>query len=315
MLLMLQMQAPFKTLAWSQIPRVVEKVAETVHFMYHNDNAPGYIRMAEGTTPPRHYKQPLCFVLLPDFFVTQQLLLSSNGVVLFYGNVPPQYLRQVEQLPTVLRPGRGHILPSSVTGGTWPSDVTFEHVKKEKGAGFAEGGDIPDNIKDTAWQFMGQEVPANCGKLVFGTPLVKKVGFDPAAESIHGLLSEGPQNREESEPADQPMSNPYDEPSRRDMLREQIQEALKAERNLLINGEQQRSSPGSPESRGQDVAPPQDEDDPMGEEVVDLWAAEDEEDYVVQQATRSSISASNPWVLYEAGITFIYFCIKTLGLV
>ena len=66
--------------------------------------------------------------------------------------------------------------------------------------------------------------------------------------------------------------------------------------------EQQRSSPGSPESQGQDVAPPQDEDDPMGEEVADLWIAEDEEDYVARQATHSSISASNPWVLYEAGI-------------
>ena len=42
----------------------------------------------------------------------------------------------------------------------------------------------------------------------------------------------------------------------------------------------------------------------MGEEVVDLWEAEDppDDDYVVEQATRSSISASNPWVLYEAGI-------------
>jgi len=44
----------------------------------------------------------------------------------------------------------------------------------------------------------------------------------------------------------------------------------------------------------------------MGEEAVDLWGAEDPpddvEDPVVTQATRSSISASNPWVLYEAGI-------------
>ena len=42
----------------------------------------------------------------------------------------------------------------------------------------------------------------------------------------------------------------------------------------------------------------------MGEEVVNLWEAEDppDEDYVVEQATCSSISASNPWVLYEAGI-------------
>ena len=48
--------------------------------------------------------------------------------------------------------------------------------------------------------------------------------------------------------------------------------------------------------------PPQ--DDPMGEEVVNLWEAEDppDEDYVVEQATCSSISASNPWVLYEASI-------------
>ena len=42
----------------------------------------------------------------------------------------------------------------------------------------------------------------------------------------------------------------------------------------------------------------------MGKEVVNLWEAEDppDEDYVVEQATCSSISASNPWVLYEAGI-------------
>jgi len=42
----------------------------------------------------------------------------------------------------------------------------------------------------------------------------------------------------------------------------------------------------------------------MGEEVVDLWEAEDpaEDGFVVEQATRSSISASNSWVLYEAGI-------------
>ena len=44
----------------------------------------------------------------------------------------------------------------------------------------------------------------------------------------------------------------------------------------------------------------------MGGEVVDLWEAEDPpddvENPVVEQATRSSISASNPWVLYEAGI-------------
>ena len=114
--------------------------------------------------------------------------------MLFYGNVPPQFLRVVEQLPrlasNVLRPGRGHILPSSVTGGTWPPDVSYEHVLREKGAGFVAGGGIPNNIRTTAWQFMGQEIPTNYGKLVFGTPVVKKADFDPATKSIHGLLSE-----------------------------------------------------------------------------------------------------------------------------
>ena len=40
------------------------------------------------------------------------------------------------------------------------------------------------------------------------------------------------------------------------------------------------------------------------EEVVDLWEAEEppDDDYAVEQAALSSISASNPWVLYEAGI-------------
>ena len=75
------------------------------------------------------------------------------------------------------------------------------------------------------------------------------------------------------------------------------EDALLRERNPQDPWEQQRSSSGSPE-------PPQ--DDPMGEEVVDLWEAEDppddDDDSVVEQVTRSSISASNPWVLYEAGI-------------
>ena len=47
----------------------------------------------------------------------------------------------------------------------------------------------------------------------------------------------------------------------------------------------------------------------MGEEAVDLWGAEDPpddvEDPVVTQATRSSISASNPWVLMRL-VSFVH---------
>ena len=96
-----------------------------------------------------------------------------------------------------------------------------------------------------------------------------------------------------------------------------VQEALSSERNLQISGNSSVHHQGSSEppqdeqpSPGQEPPSPVQEqvdlteDDPVGEEVVDLWEAEDppDEDYVVEAATRSSISGSNPWVLYEAGI-------------
>ena len=289
---------------------------DAVHFMYHNDNGQGYIRMAEGTTPPRHYRQPSYLVLDPEFFRSQQLFLTKNGVILVYDDIPSRFLHQQDQLPTlacnVLTRGRGHMLPPSVTGGTWPADVGYQHVRHEKGINFVLGGPIPDNIRTTAWQFMGQEIPQNYGRLVFGLPLAREADFDPKNESIHGLISEGSHQREESEQDDQPMGNPYEQPSRRAGGSQQREEPAD-------QWEQQRSSSGSSEppqdeqpSPGQEPPSPEQEqvapteDDPMGEEVVDLWGAEDppdeDEDYVVEAATRSSISASNPWVLYEAGI-------------
>ena len=87
---------------------------DAVHFMYHNDNGQGYIRMAEGTKPPRIYKRPVYLVLDPSFIVNNQLFLTKNGVVLFHGDIPFQYLHVKEQLPTiacnVIHQGRGHSL-------------------------------------------------------------------------------------------------------------------------------------------------------------------------------------------------------------
>ena len=131
--------------------------------------------------------------------------------------------------------------------------VMNEHALREKGGGFVAGGDIPDNIRTTAWQFMGQEIPANFGKLVFGTPLVKKADFDPAAESSHGLLSASTEKREESEQVDQPMENPFEQLSRHTGSSQNREEPVN-------QWEQQCSSPGSPEPQddaGQHVAPPQ----------------------------------------------------------
>jgi hypothetical protein len=103
--------------------------------------------------------------------------------------------------------------------------VMNEHVLREKGGGFVAGGDIPDNIRTTAWQFMGQEIPANFGKLVFGTPLVKKDDFDPAAESSYGLLSASTEKRRNlNKLISQWRTHLNSHPD--------IQEALRTERNL-----------------------------------------------------------------------------------
>ena len=113
---------------------------DAVHFMYHNDNGQGYIRMAEGTTPPRSYKRPVYLVLDPSFIVDQQLFLTKNGVVLFHGDMSFQYLHVKEQPPTlacnVIHKGCGHSLPPSVTGGSWHSNTTWQHFRREKGMSF-----------------------------------------------------------------------------------------------------------------------------------------------------------------------------------
>ena len=275
-------------------------------------------------------------MLDPKFIAGQQLILTKNGVILFFGDIPASCLHLQEQLPTlacpVLRPGRGHMLPPSFTGGTWPADVSYGHVRREKGAGFVAGGEIPTNVRTTAWQFMGQDIPKNYGKLVFGYPLTLEADFDPLRESVHGLVAQGSQEREDSaqndqpraegsqereEPApnDEPMQNPYQQPSRR------AGGSLQRE-GPVDQWEQQRSSSGSSEPPEEQVeVPPDDqpeqeqtpaharkdpqEDEPMSEEVGNPREPEDqpdEKDDIVEQVSCSSISASNPWILYEAGI-------------
>ena len=61
---------------------------------------------------------------------------------------------------------------------------------KEKGPSFIPGREIPDEVRITAWEFMGQQVPPNYGKLVFGTPLCNETDFDPAMDSVYGTVAE-----------------------------------------------------------------------------------------------------------------------------
>ena len=140
----------------------------------------------------------------------------------------------------------------------------------------------------------------------------RKKDFDPIiVDSIYGATAESSHEREVSAQDD-------DEPMRIHMNNHQEEDALKRERNLKMHG-----SNNAPHQEVQNLHnmmilnkmlktinkrshQRNVQDDPMGEEVVNLWEAEDPpdeiEDPFVEQATRSSISASNPWVLYEAGI-------------
>ena len=142
-------------------------------------------------------------VLVPDSYEDLELFLSTNGVVLIYDDGPARWLTFMDQLPTiaanVMRPGRGHTLPSTVKGATWPEDITWERAKLEKGHGFTPGGKIPDQVRTTAWEFMGQTTPENYVNLIFGQPLSTRAAFDLKAESVMNILGEGSRQREESD--------------------------------------------------------------------------------------------------------------------
>ena len=139
---------------------------------------------------------------------------------------------------------------------------------------------------------------------------------DPSSESIHGLLSGSSYQKGAPEEDDEPMNGAYTQPSRhtargRSRQREEPQPDTSAERWW----EDHRSSPRSPGSRidlqpqevGLDAEEEQgpyfEAEDHVLEEAAAIWVTEEqvEGDYLSDQAT-SSVSATNPWVLYEAGV-------------
>ena len=141
--------------------------------------------------------------------------------------------------------------------------------------------------------------------------MARREDFDPSSESTHGLLSGSSHQREETEEQDEPMNGPYTRPSDEHQPGSSQQREEPGERWW----EDHRSSPGSPGSRT-DLPPEEvgldaeEEQEPyfeagdhVQEEAAALWVTEDqlEDDYLSDQVT-SSVAASNPWVLYEAGV-------------
>ena len=232
----------------------------------------------------------------------------------------------------VMHTGRGHTLSPTVTGGVWPDDITYDRMKKEKGTGFVPGGEVPAKVRTTAWDFMGRNIPKNYGMLVFAQPLSTPDAFDPATESIHGLLSGSSHHREEPTDDDEPMSDPYTQQrgsshqgeaprgrsSQEEACRGSSHQREEPQRGTSASYERwwedHRSSPGSLEeehvaeehgAQGHDVnAHYFEEEDEVMEEAAAVWEGEiveGEEDEMLDRVT-SSASATNPWFLYEAGI-------------
>ena len=163
---------------------------DTLHFMYDNDNSPGYIRKGPGTKPPRQYESTKYCILKTTRLVRDgyDLFLTSNGVVLIYDDVPCQYFEIVGEFPYLgyhfANRTTGHGLPPEIRSGSWRPNMTV----REKYEEYLPSGEISEYLENdeivefrvphspfpkrrtTAWEFMGQQVPEKYLQLLNNFP-------------------------------------------------------------------------------------------------------------------------------------------------
>ena len=154
---------------------------DSLHFMYDNDGLNGYIRKGAGTRPPRHYDTTrYCiskkFKLIRDGF---DLFLTSNGVISIYDDLPLDYFllltsflmlvsmpsaRQVDMVYLLkfrLAPGDLTCLFDKSTRNTCHQARYLSTWKNDQLVEFKIPRNPPPQRRQTAWEFMGQEVPEN----------------------------------------------------------------------------------------------------------------------------------------------------------
>ena len=102
---------------------------DSLHFMYDNDGAIGYIRKGAGTVPPRHYDGARYCVLNVHCLLMEgyELYLTQNGVVLIYEDLHARAFTIVDQFPYLgyncFRMTSGHGLPPEVRAGKWRPEM------------------------------------------------------------------------------------------------------------------------------------------------------------------------------------------------
>ena len=163
---------------------------DTLHFMYDNDNSPGYIRKGPGTKAPRHYETSRYCILKTNMLLRDgyDLFLTSNGVVLIYDDVPCQYFEIVNEFPYLgyhfASRTSGHSLPPEVRAGIWRTNMTVrekyeEYLPSGEISKYLENDEIVEfrvphspfpKRRTTAWEFMGQEVPEGYLQLLNNFP-------------------------------------------------------------------------------------------------------------------------------------------------
>ena len=163
---------------------------DTLHFMYDNDNSPGYIRKGPGTKPPRHYDSTRYCILKTTMLVRDgyDLFLTSNGVVLIYDDIPCRYFEIVNEFPYLgyhfASRTSGHSLPPEIRVGVWRPNMTArekyeEYLPSGEISKYLENDEIVEfrvphspfpKRRTTAWEFMGQEVPERYLQLLNNFP-------------------------------------------------------------------------------------------------------------------------------------------------
>ena len=288
---------------------------DAVHFMYENDHGPGYIMKGHGTVAPRHYANPRYLVLLPEYFEHgRPLFLSQNGVVLCNDNVPMSFLKVVDQKPSlaanVISRGKGHTLPSAVTGGIFNVYPTYDQLRLEKGESYEPGGNVPPFARKTAWEYMGQQTPEPYRKLIFTTPMLQRIVYEAMVKgsSAQPEVPKGPSQDPSKESSSKGEESSGSKAASSQQRSDKPEESQGPNYDPWAEWEPEPSSDKPEEGKTakaersykeEESAKDQDMED---SDIEEYGTTEDR----IQHDLQTSFAGANPWILYEAGI----ICVK-----
>lgn len=281
---------------------------DAIHFMYYNDNGPGYTPMGPGTREPRNYgSETVYFVLNPKYFDVGYLYLTQNGIVLAYQDVPAEYLSCRYQKPVlasnIFNVGQGHVLPREVTFGHDKDRIlTYEELRIEKGDNFEPGKGVPEYVRKTAWEFMNSKTPKMYGKLFFTHPL-------PTQEEYERISKPPKKNVEKIKPKPMPKRT---EPQKRSAEEQASSSAGKEFPASSVDAEAAdvemdiQEISDDDDNKDYDQEPDEmfdyqweEESRPRSESTIDMDETVSEK---FLKENYSSNLSGNPWMLYNAGV-------------